>query len=60
METAMTFQELRKQIPFVQKVAYLDNASVVPACNRVLEAMSEFSQQYPLNYGCLLYTSRCV
>ena len=51
METAMTFQELRKQIPFVQKVAYLDNASVVPACNRVLEAMSEFSQQYPLNYG---------
>ena len=51
MKKVMTFTELRDQIPFVQQVAYLDNASVVPACNRVLRAMSEFSEQYPLNYG---------
>lgn len=47
----MTYEELRDQIPFLKIIAYLDNASVVPACGRVLEAVNEFSLQYPLNYG---------
>lgn len=47
----MTYNELRAQIPFLQTTAYLDSASVVPVCNRVLEAMSEYAVQYPLNYG---------
>lgn len=47
----MTYEELRRQIPFLNTVAYLDNASVVPACNQVLEAVNEFSMRYPLNYG---------
>lgn len=47
----MTHEELRKQIPFLKTVHYLDNASVVPACSRVLEAIGEYSLKYPLNYG---------
>lgn len=51
----MTHEELRAQIPFLATVAYLDNASVVPACNKVLEAIGEFSMSYPLNYGVGLF-----
>lgn len=51
----MTHEELREQIPFLKTVAYLDNASVVPACNQVLEAVNEFSLKYPLNYGVGLF-----
>lgn len=47
----MTYETLRRQIPFLQTTAYLDSASVVPACNSVLEAMQEFAVRYPLNYG---------
>lgn len=51
----MTHEELREQIPFLKTVAYLDNASVVPACNQVLKAVNEFSMKYPLNYGVGLF-----
>lgn len=51
----MTYEELREQIPFLKTVAYLDNASVVPSCNRVLETINEFSMRYPLNYGVGLF-----
>lgn len=44
-------EELRKQIPFLDTIAYLDNASVVPACNPVLTAMNDYALRCPLNYG---------
>lgn len=47
----MTPEELRKQIPFLNRTAYLDNASVVPACSGVLAAMNEYALHCPLNYG---------
>lgn len=47
----MTPAELREQIPFLADVAYLDNASVVPAPKCVLDAMSRYAAECPLNYG---------
>lgn len=47
----MTSAELREQIPFLADVAYLDNASVVPAPKCVLDAMSRYAAECPLNYG---------
>ncbi len=47
----MTPAELREQIPFLSTVAYLDNASVVPAPKCVLDAMSRYAAECPLNYG---------
>lgn len=47
----MTPAELREQIPFLANVAYLDNASVVPAPKCVLDAMSRYAAECPLNYG---------
>lgn len=47
----MTPEELRDLIPFVKKVTYLDNASVVPAPARVWAAMERYAAEYPLNYG---------
>lgn len=47
----MTPAELREQIPFLTDVAYLDNASVVPAPKCVLDAMSRYAAECPLNYG---------
>lgn len=44
-------QEMRKLIPFMDTVHYLDNASVVPSSTRVWAAMEEYGQKYPLNYG---------
>lgn len=47
----MTCEELRDQIPFLKTVSYLDSASVVPACRRVLDEMDEYAVTCPLNYG---------
>lgn len=47
----MTPAELREQIPFLANVAYLDSASVVPAPKCVLDAMSRYAAECPLNYG---------
>lgn len=40
-------QEMRKLIPFMDTVHYLDNASVVPSSTRVWAAMEEYGQKYP-------------
>lgn len=47
----MTANELRAQIPYLDKVAYLDSASVAPAFRETLDAMNQYSIECPLNYG---------
>lgn len=47
----MTANELRAQIPFLSKVAYLDSASVAPTFQDALDAMNQYSIECPLNYG---------
>ena len=46
-----TSQDLREQIPFLKKLVYLDSASVVPNPKPVIDAMMEYYQEFPLNYG---------
>lgn len=46
-----TPQEVRKDIPFLSKLHYLDSASVCPIPNPVMKAINEYYLEYPLNYG---------
>lgn len=46
-----TPQMVRSDMPFLNKLVYLDSASVCPTPKPVVEAMNEYFMECPLNYG---------
>lgn len=44
-------EDVRRDMPCLKELAYLDSASVVPAPLPVLKAMEEYLFDYPFNYG---------
>jgi len=48
---AKSAEEVRKDMPYLQDLVYLDSASVVPAPLPVIKAMEEYLYRYPFNYG---------
>lgn len=51
MDEALVRGLIRSDFPFLKKCHYLDSASVCPPPRPVVEAMSSFYSDHPLNYG---------
>ncbi|MCR4398274.1 MAG: aminotransferase class V-fold PLP-dependent enzyme, partial [Firmicutes bacterium] len=45
------FARFREDIPFLREVVYLDSAAVCPPSRRVIDAMREYYEKHPFNYG---------
>ncbi|HSB80619.1 MAG TPA: aminotransferase class V-fold PLP-dependent enzyme [Candidatus Methylomirabilis sp.] len=48
---AKSVEEVRRDMPCLKDLVYLDSASVVPAPRPVIEAMQEYLYTHPFNYG---------
>jgi len=48
---AKSVEDVRKDMPYLKDLVYLDSASVVPAPMPVIKAMDEYLYSYPFNYG---------
>ena len=44
-------QKVRKDLPFLEGITYLDSAAVSPAPVPVIQSMNEYFSKYPYNYG---------
>jgi cysteine desulfurase/selenocysteine lyase len=44
-------EDVRRDLPFLKDLVYLDSASVVPTPIPVIRAMEEYLYKYPFNYG---------
>ena len=48
---AKSVEEVRRDMPYLKDLVYLDSASVVPAPMPVIKAMEEYLYSHPFNYG---------
>lgn len=48
---AKSVEEVRRDMPYLKDLVYLDSASVVPAPLPVIKAMEEYLYSHPFNYG---------
>ncbi len=48
---AKSVEEVRRDMPYLKDLVYLDSASVVPAPRPVITAMEEYLTTHPFNYG---------
>ncbi len=48
---AKSVEEVRRDMPYLKDLVYLDSASVVPAPQPVVAAMEEYLTTHPFNYG---------
>jgi cysteine desulfurase / selenocysteine lyase len=46
-----SLEDVRRDLPFLKNIVYLDSASVVPAPIPAIKAMEEYFYRYPFNYG---------
>jgi len=44
-------QKVRKDLPFLEGITYLESASVSPAPVPVIQSMNDYFSKYPYNYG---------